>query len=713
MSTAEKDDFKAALAAMAAVTPAQILADPTLMNYDDFALIHGQSLQQHGTVWFLSWHRVFLFKFEEQLRKHKPCAVVPYWDWSLDAPSEIGSPVFGASQLGGKLGIGTDFCVDTGSTATIFSPAGTAPFGSASNSHSTPAGMPTCVSRRASVSAFTDMSTLIGMCATASFATFAPNIEGSPHGSVHMYVGGTSLGHMGNIKWSPDDPLFWLHHGFIDAVWAAWQACHGYDNIPVGSITSQMYSGSGPTFGKDKPMQFGTAPWASSETWAYQDVHSIQGLGYSYSYDPFSLSPLFPPICSSGLGAQGGFGYITPSAAAQADCAVCIAESPLFGYCKSSYGGGYCWNPQQGPYSCTPSKWYHPLNSFRRNCAEEYVPPIRILSGISRHLVIQREIELYQELYPVVTSPNVPHYDISLYNCRLLKREAQDYYVQYNDAAYYSNPTGGAANTNPKDYSPLYNYGGSTTPIGTPTYTPTNYGRDLLHRWYDQMAPPMNTEYGAIIDRGHYDPPCGFPYYFRYSNDNCNPSEEVYTTGVTMIGERATLSYGRIKPDCPEANLRPPTLAVAAPLLQMDTSHDGRDLAADPVPVVPVVVSYDDEIPNTSYLRWFGDTHRPSGYPQLSVDVGVHSIMIKGLEGTYFDENDYIYIEGVRPIICPGKDPRAYVADVRVASSLEGMNRRNIRVTEGGLRIFLGIAGRPITRWCSDDYLAVHIEYKY
>ena len=40
-----------------------------------------------------------------------------------------------------------------------------------------------------------------------------PSIRGSPRGTM-----GTST--------SPKDPLFWLHHGFIDKLFADWQSAH-------------------------------------------------------------------------------------------------------------------------------------------------------------------------------------------------------------------------------------------------------------------------------------------------------------------------------------------------------------------------------------------------------------------------------------------------------------------------------------------------------
>jgi hypothetical protein len=65
------------------------------------------------------------------------------------------------------------------------------------------------------------------------FVSFTSSLEG-PDGWVHNAVGGT----MGTST-SPADPLFWLHHGFIDKLWADWEATHGGANPPNGSETLQ------------------------------------------------------------------------------------------------------------------------------------------------------------------------------------------------------------------------------------------------------------------------------------------------------------------------------------------------------------------------------------------------------------------------------------------------------------------------------------------
>ena len=83
-----------------------------------------------------------------------------------------------------------------------------------------------------------------------------------PHGDVHMELGVVNGRReaMANIRISPADPIFWLHHSMVDKVWADWQTTHPAKN----------------------PTLIGAAaildPWAETE----MNVRSITKLGYSY-----------------------------------------------------------------------------------------------------------------------------------------------------------------------------------------------------------------------------------------------------------------------------------------------------------------------------------------------------------------------------------------------------------------------------------------------
>jgi len=76
-------------------------ADPTSWSYQ--AAIHGTtsiikkpawSTCQHGTFFFLSWHRMFLYYFERIVRKASgyPKFALPYWNYS-DDPSQAALPL--------------------------------------------------------------------------------------------------------------------------------------------------------------------------------------------------------------------------------------------------------------------------------------------------------------------------------------------------------------------------------------------------------------------------------------------------------------------------------------------------------------------------------------------------------------------------------------------------------------------------------------------
>lgn len=57
-------------------------------------------------------------------------------------------------------------------------------------------------------------------------------LENSPHGSVHVLVGGTppanpGVGYLTRFDTAGLDPLFWLHHCNIDRLWAAWMTKPG------------------------------------------------------------------------------------------------------------------------------------------------------------------------------------------------------------------------------------------------------------------------------------------------------------------------------------------------------------------------------------------------------------------------------------------------------------------------------------------------------
>jgi tyrosinase len=134
---------------------------------------------------FLAWHRRFLKLFEERLQAVDPTVTVPYWDSVTDRhiPPALDDPTL----------------LTRWSVSRIWDP--------------------------------TQLASPIDLAAVRTFAGtftgFQTLLEGSIHSDTHNAVGGDMAG-----RASPTDPLFWLHHAFIDKTWAEWQAIANGKNPP-------------------------------------------------------------------------------------------------------------------------------------------------------------------------------------------------------------------------------------------------------------------------------------------------------------------------------------------------------------------------------------------------------------------------------------------------------------------------------------------------
>ncbi|KAI9296135.1 Di-copper centre-containing protein [Neoconidiobolus thromboides FSU 785] len=172
--------------------------------WDRFCRTHLDNVPfAHSTPYFLPWHREFIYRFEQELRRVNPRVSLPYWDWSLDSQAPERSIIFSSSYFGGSGGR----CVDDGPYANWI--------GRYPNRH--------CLFRSFdggdSIGAFTSPEQLRGTLGRADdFEEFWNRIEGNPHGNVHNNIGG-DMGTMGSCN----DPLFYLHHAMIDKLWYDWQ----------------------------------------------------------------------------------------------------------------------------------------------------------------------------------------------------------------------------------------------------------------------------------------------------------------------------------------------------------------------------------------------------------------------------------------------------------------------------------------------------------
>ncbi|KIJ45896.1 hypothetical protein M422DRAFT_250683 [Sphaerobolus stellatus SS14] len=216
--------------------------------YDDFTYVHMQlNTKIHQTGLFLPWHRYFLWSFEGRLRS--VCNYTgsqPYWDWTQDAADFAHATIFNDTDP--KRGLGGFGDPSLGGVVTDGAFARmplTYPWHHHLRREYTPypyVNVTRPWTRNPNMNAadtFTPQEiekTINGF--VADYKGFQGYLEGldGPHMSAHVIVGGDLGGdcpqdiegcsHVKDPQWSPNDPLFWLHHAMVDRVWYLWQRAH-------------------------------------------------------------------------------------------------------------------------------------------------------------------------------------------------------------------------------------------------------------------------------------------------------------------------------------------------------------------------------------------------------------------------------------------------------------------------------------------------------
>ena len=194
---------------------------------DEYANEHAAHFSHgiHTSSHFLPWHRDFVRRFEDALRTYHPDVTVPYWNSTVDTnPSD---PLWNNDFLGqfdAAWGLGRAL-----GSATLPTPP--------------------------------QVQAALGL---GTYDAFWPNLESVIHNPPHNWVAGKMA-----ATDSPHDPVFYLHHCWIDLLWAQWQLLNpGAAFVP-----------SGPGLGLNDPMH--------SVTTTPADVIDHRGINI-YHYPPDS-----------------------------------------------------------------------------------------------------------------------------------------------------------------------------------------------------------------------------------------------------------------------------------------------------------------------------------------------------------------------------------------------------------------------------------------
>jgi tyrosinase len=291
ISDAEWTQFLDAVLAL----KAQQAPDGTNM-YDNYVMNHLEgAFAGHKGPAFFAWHRWYLSAFEGQLQLLDPrkneLLSLPYWDWTVDqsAPSWPFKPDTSTTKFLGTNGRASDGEIMDGKFAygggrwklNVRTPMeGSAlrrQFGTYISS------LPSYADLWATLNQTSyDKGPFWDMRSDSGFRNFAegwkPGDGDGMHNRVHMWVGGSML-----PMTSPNDPVFWLHHCFVDKLWVIWQAMHQKD------VGYQAYLPSeGANLGHNlndsmAPFDEGGSPVTPA------DVLNHRKLGYRYDTEDYLL----------------------------------------------------------------------------------------------------------------------------------------------------------------------------------------------------------------------------------------------------------------------------------------------------------------------------------------------------------------------------------------------------------------------------------------
>ncbi|KAF2109396.1 hypothetical protein BDV96DRAFT_651835 [Lophiotrema nucula] len=182
-------------------------------RFDDFQMTHVlETPNVHFVGAFLPFHRFYMYAHEVALRTECNYAgAQPYWDESLDAGNFSTSIILDPESGFGGNGVGKNNCIADGPFKSYVNAIGP---GQVNTDHCIDREVTDCASQAASLD-------IVNACLKkATFQDMWNCIEGGPHGAGHGGIGGQML----NVFSSPGDPLFYLHHTWLDKLWWDWQS---------------------------------------------------------------------------------------------------------------------------------------------------------------------------------------------------------------------------------------------------------------------------------------------------------------------------------------------------------------------------------------------------------------------------------------------------------------------------------------------------------
>jgi hypothetical protein len=228
---------------------------------------------QHGSFFFLSWHRMYLYWFERIVRKAcgNNAFALPYWNYTSLTPSARQLPLaFRQPTFMGQ----TNALYDAARAPGM-------------NSLNSPATLPYSATLFSTAFAYTNFSSPTGsglsfggqvLTAPAHFTGPPGQLEMQPHNVLHGLIGGS--GDMGDPNRAARDAIFWLHHANIDRLWKRWLQQGGGRANPTGNAAWMK-----------TVFRFFDENGQEVKMTGADILNTVTQLEYRYDDDPITLAP--------------------------------------------------------------------------------------------------------------------------------------------------------------------------------------------------------------------------------------------------------------------------------------------------------------------------------------------------------------------------------------------------------------------------------------
>jgi hypothetical protein len=268
------------ISALNNLTTTNTLSPTTNTNFVNIAEIHHNKCHKPPVVMsgvtvsyseeiFLPWHRSYLHFFERQINSSPPNTPVPYINWSgsktyiknlltaIDTQFPLNTSVIPQNIL---TGLDRESNWITNATDMIFSSTG-------------------------NINAWAKA--IIIVLAKSKFCDFTNALE-SFHDVVHGTIGGPVYGNglMSYTETAAYDPIFWLHHSYIDYIWARWQCAN---NSQRYYYTTSNISSSYTNYTSTSPQSLTTIDFLDKFNFNSLIKHpknTIDFLSLGYNYSP-------------------------------------------------------------------------------------------------------------------------------------------------------------------------------------------------------------------------------------------------------------------------------------------------------------------------------------------------------------------------------------------------------------------------------------------